>query len=283
MRYSFALLAFSALGTAPLGAVAAHAEVSVAHAEPQGPVIAYETLDLDADRIVPGGERMMLLSVGHPGGKAPGSAAYDSGLGAPNYDNPIAIPRGIARYGPFRVLDSRRAALVDVTDARSPAAFAAMVRDHPGLAEIDMIDCPGTEDDVANLRLGRMIRARGMATYVPRGGSVRSGGVELFLAGARRAADHGAEFAVHSWMDDSGREPADYPLTAPENRRYLDYYREMGMSRAEAVAFYAMTNSVRFDQARWFGAEQMAQWVMLTPAKGLNASVLRAPTLALAR
>ena len=176
---------------------------------------------------------------------------------------PAVVPRGVANYGPFRVLDQGRAALVDVTDERSPAAFAAMLRAHPGIALLEMVDCPGTEDDRANLAVGRMIHARGIATHVPAGGSVRSGGVELFLAGARRSADSGAEFAVHSWADEQGREPADYAPDAPENRKYLDYYREMGMTGQEARAFYAMTNSVGHRDAKWLTAADMRRWVRL--------------------
>ena len=130
-----------------------------------------------------------------------------------------------------------------------------------------MIDCPGTEDDLANLEVGRMIRAQGIVTHVPAGGSVRSGGVELFLAGARRYADEGSEFAVHSWQDDTGMEPADYAADAPENRRYVDYYRLMGMSADRARGFYAMTNSVPFSSAHWFGADEMAAWVQLDEVK----------------
>jgi hypothetical protein len=176
---------------------------------------------------------------------------------------PAPVPQGIARFGPFRVLDPGRAALVDVTDADSPAQFEALLQAFPGIALIELIECPGTEDDRANLRLGRMIRARGLATHVPAGGSVRSGGVELFLAGTTRIADPGAEFAVHSWEDDLGRQAGNYAASAPENRKYLDYYREMGMSEAGAAEFYAMTNSVPFEQARWFGADEMGRWVKL--------------------
>lgn len=176
---------------------------------------------------------------------------------------PALVPQGIARFGPFRVLDGSRAALVDVTDARSPAQFDAMLRAFPGISLIEMIDCPGTEDDRANLKLGRMIHARQITTYVPQGGSVRSGGVELFLAGKQRIADPGAEFAVHSWADEDGREAKDYPADAPENRAYLDYYAEMGMTAVQARAFYAMTNSVPFDDARWLTAQDMSKWVAL--------------------
>lgn len=176
---------------------------------------------------------------------------------------PAPIPQGIARFGPFRVIDGTRAALVDVTDERSPAQFEAMLRAHPGIVMLDMIECPGTEDDRANLRLGRMIRARGIATHVPAGGSVRSGGVELFLAGTRRIADPGSEFAVHSWADEDGREAKDYPADAPENRAYITYYKEMGLPEGEARAFYAMTNSVPNADAKWLTAADMGRWVKL--------------------
>jgi len=191
-----------------------------------------------------------------------------------------AAPRAVgASYGPFRVLDDRRAALVDATDAASPGAFAAMLRDHPALATLEMVECPGTDDDVANLQLGRMIRAAGIATHVPRGGSVRSGAVELFLAGARRAIDDGAEFAVHSWRDDGGHEARDFAAEAPENRAYLVYYREMGMTAEAARAFYDMTNSVPNADARWLSAQDMRGWIReAAPA----ARVATAPKIAYA-
>jgi hypothetical protein len=177
-----------------------------------------------------------------------------------------AIPAGIAAYGPFRVLDGTRAALVDVTDERSPGQFTAMMHAYPGIKIIEMVECPGTEDDRANLRLGKMIHARGIATHVPQGGSVRSGAVELFLAGAQRIADPGAEFAVHSWADEFGLEPKDYGANAPENLLYIDYYRKMGMTEAQARAFYAMTNSVPNADAKWLTAEEMGRWVPLESA-----------------
>lgn len=181
----------------------------------------------------------------------------------PSAVEPAPIPQGIARFGPFRVLDDGRAAMVDVSDSRSPAQFAAMLRAFPGIRRLDLVEVPGTEDDRANLALGRMIRAHGIATHVPAGGSVRSGGVELFVAGVAHTADPGAEFAVHAWEDEDGRGPRDYPMSAPENRAYLDYYRDMGLSPTEAAAFYAMTNAAPFEAARFMNTAQMGQWLRL--------------------
>jgi hypothetical protein len=170
------------------------------------------------------------------------------------------------QFGPFRVIDGKRAALIATTDAASPSAFAAMLAAYPGLEMIEFADAPGTNNDLANLKLGRAIRAAGLATHVPEGGSARSGAVELFLAGTRRTMAPRALFAVHSWRDELGREPADFAADAPENRLYLDYYAEMGMTVDEARAFYAMTNSVPHADAVWLEGIEMARWVAPAPA-----------------
>lgn len=170
-------------------------------------------------------------------------------------------PAGLAIYGPFRVIDGQRAALIGPTDIASPRHFDAMLRDYPGLAVLEMIDAPGTSHDLANLALGRRIRAAGLDTHVPAYGSVRSGAVELFLAGKRQTIADGATFAVHSWMDERGLEPRHFAEDAPENRLYLDYYVEMGMEEERARAFYAMTNSVPHSEALWLDSATMQRWV----------------------
>ncbi|MDN3646551.1 alpha/beta hydrolase [Pontixanthobacter aestiaquae] len=167
----------------------------------------------------------------------------------------------IAAYGPFRAIDQHNAELVGVTDRASPTDFAALLADFPGIKTLKLVEAPGTDDDLANMKLGRLIRAAGIETHVPHGGSVRSGAVELFLAGANRRIDDGAEFAVHSWIDAHGRQPQDFAMDAAPNRMYLDYYREMGMSADEAVKFYAMTNSVGYSDAKWLTAQDMRGWI----------------------
>ena len=187
----------------------------------------------------------------------------------------VAGAPGQVQFGPFRMIDAKRAALVGATDVASPAAFRAMLAAYPGLEMIEFVDAPGTSNDIANLALGRAIRAAGLATHVPKGGSARSGAVELFLAGTRRTVDEGALFAVHSWRDALGREPDDFSPDAPENRLYLDYYAEMGMTADEARSFYAMTNSVPHERALWLRGSDMARWV--APDGAGRARMLAAP------
>ncbi|MEO9461500.1 MAG: hypothetical protein ABJ242_02080 [Marinomonas sp.] len=183
-----------------------------------------------------------------------------------------------AQYGPFKVIDDKRAALVGPTDSMSPKFFDMMLKDYPALGVFEILEGPGTSDDVANLTVGRKIREAGLTTKIGRGGSARSGAVELFLAGKTHTIEDGAEFAVHSWRDNFGREPKDYAADAPENRFYLDYYEEMGMSDEKARAFYDMTNSVPHVSALWLNSNDMRPWVsgMAQPVR----EALSAPTVA---
>jgi hypothetical protein len=168
-----------------------------------------------------------------------------------------------ARFGPFSVIDASTVRMAgDVTSA-SPRQFAAMLAAFPGLRRLEMVDCPGSLDEEANLILARAIRRQGMETVVPAGGSIRSGAVELWLAGVTRRAAPDAEFGVHSWADEYGREANDYPANDPVHAEYLGYYREMGMDGAKARAFYALTNATPFDDVRYLTRDDMARFVTL--------------------
>lgn len=169
----------------------------------------------------------------------------------------------IASFGPFHMVSPTRAELIGSIESDTPAQFRALLHAFPGLSQIDMVDCPGTDDDEANFAVARMVRKAGIATYIPDGGSVRSGGVELFLAGAKRSAAPNAEFAVHSWVDEDGLEPDDYAADDPANREYVDYYREMGMTADKAKAFYALTNSVPHDDALYLKTADIARYVTI--------------------
>lgn len=168
-----------------------------------------------------------------------------------------------ARFGPFAVVDSTTARMSGDVDGATPRQFAAMLAAFPGVRRLEMIDCPGSLDEEANLILARAIRRAGLETVVPSGGSVRSGAVELWLAGSTRRAAPDAEFGVHSWADEYGREASDYPASDPVHAEYIGLYREMGMDDAHARAFYALTNATPFDQVRYLTRDDMARFVSL--------------------
>jgi hypothetical protein len=177
--------------------------------------------------------------------------------------NAVSSRPALARFGPFNVIDGTRAELNGTIETGTPAQFKQMLAAYPHINQIDLIDCPGTNDDAANFKIARMIRKGGISTYIPDGGSVRSGGVELFLAGAKRVAEPGAEFAVHSWQDEDGREADDVAANDPINLQYINYYREIGMDDQKARAFYAMTNSVPHDSALYLTPRDIAAYLPL--------------------
>jgi len=181
---------------------------------------------------------------------------------APLAKNPQAPP--LAIFGPFRVTDAFTAEMYGTVGSATPSQFAAMRAAYPELRALRMIECPGSDDDEANLALARMVRAANIDTIVPAGGSVRSGAVELFLAGVHRQADSRAEFAVHSWRDDLGREANDLDDSDPVHREYLDFYRDMGLGDDVARRFYALSNSVPFDKALYLQPAQLAVMGLLS-------------------
>lgn len=166
--------------------------------------------------------------------------------------------RPIAQAGPFFLTTPDTIEMIGTVDSASPRQFAALIAAHPGVRRLVMVECPGSVDEDANHVLARAVRRAGLTTVVPRGGSVRSGAVDLFLAGTSRIAAPDAEFGVHAWRDEDGRGPQDFAMSDPVNTEYLSYYREMGMSDAAARRFYALTNATDFDHVRYLRADDMA-------------------------
>ncbi len=161
--------------------------------------------------------------------------------------------------GPFFLVSADTVEMIGTVDSDSPAAFARMLARYPSIRRLVMVDCPGSVDEDANRLLARAVRRAGLITIVPAGGSVRSGAVDLFLAGRERIAATNAEFGVHAWQDADGHGPADFAANDPVNQGYIDYYREMGMSIDAASRFYALTNATPFDSVRYLTANDMVR------------------------
>lgn len=170
---------------------------------------------------------------------------------------PSAPP--IASAGPFHLVAPDTIEMIGTVDRDSPRAFAALMAAHPGVVRLVMVECPGSVDEDANHALARAVRRAGLETVVPDGGSVRSGAVDLFLAGVHRRAAPSAEFGVHSWRDEDGMEARDFAPDDPVHAEYLRLYREMGLNADVAARFYALTNSVGFDDVRYLNAADMAR------------------------
>lgn len=175
-----------------------------------------------------------------------------------------AQSKAIATYGSFRVVSPNRVEMIGTTDSYSLDRFNQMIASFPAIKQIDMVDVSGTIDDEVNLELAAKINALGIATHIPQYGSVRSGGVELFLAGKKRTAHPTANFAVHSWRDEDGFEPHDYAANDPVHAAYINYYQRIaGMNAAQARDFYWMTNSAPHDSMINLTVNDMAKYAQI--------------------
>jgi hypothetical protein len=169
----------------------------------------------------------------------------------------------VARFGPFAVIDGQTVEMRGATDVDSPAQFRSMIARYPAIRTLRMIDCAGTLDDEANFAVARMIRARGIDTFVPKDGSIRSGGVELFVAGAHHRAEPGAEFGVHSWQDEDGNEAGSASSSDPIHAEYVNYYKAMGLPDQIAQEFYAFTNRTDFSNIHYMTQAELARFQLL--------------------
>ena len=146
-------------------------------------------------------------------------------------------------------------------DEDSYDEVSRVLANHPDLRVMVFTHLPGSADDETNLALGRMLRDRGMMTYLPSAGLIASGGVDLFLAGAYRVVESGAKVGVHSWADISGLNGATLPRDDPEHGLFLDYYRYMGIDEA----FYWFTlNAAPPEGIHWMTATEMRTYGIYT-------------------
>ncbi|MCK7612494.1 hypothetical protein [Roseibium sediminicola] len=104
--------------------------------------------------------------------------------------------------------------------------FDDLYRAFPGITTLVLTDISGSSDDATNVRLGYRVRKLGLATHVPAGAEIYSGGVDLFLAGVQRTIGDGAVLGVHSW-DDGTRDGADYPKDSPAHDEARSYTEAM--------------------------------------------------------
>jgi hypothetical protein len=165
-----------------------------------------------------------------------------------------------AKFGPFFVIDANNVEMNGIVDESTPIQFRKMMVQFPMIKTLHMIDCPGTENDEANLSLARMVRRARLNTHVPANGSIRSGGVELFLAGIKRTRAPGAEFGVHSWQDEDGREAGDVAAGILARPIYENYYVDMGFDPATARQFYAFTNATPANSIHYMTEHELAQY-----------------------
>lgn len=155
-----------------------------------------------------------------------------------------------------------KAVMTGVIGSSTPGRVLALIVEHPTVDTIEMPDVPGSLDDVALVRAGRLVRRHGLSTHLPPGAIVASGGTDFFLAGTRRTAAPDARLGVHSWddpHDDTSGAPQD--RAHPAHRKYLAYYRAIGI--AEEFYWYTL-HAAPAEEIHWMTESEMKRYGVLT-------------------
>lgn len=158
-----------------------------------------------------------------------------------------------------------------VIDGSSVSVVRNAIAQNPQAKTLILQNIPGSADDVANLKLARMVRDAGLRTVVPSDGMVASGGTDLFLAGTKRRAAPGACIGVHSWATGGitgVQQATDFPRDDPEHQKYLSYYAEMGIP----AAFYWYTlEAAPAESIHWMTAAEVNEYRLTTsPAQTMS-------------
>ena len=140
-----------------------------------------------------------------------------------------------------------------------------VLKKHPEVRTLVMIEVPGSIDDEVNLEASKVIRTHGINTYIPENGMVASGGTDMFLAGVQRTAHITAKIGVHSWGGGSEK-ATDLPKDHEEHKKYLDYYKEVGIP---AEFYWYTLEAAPADAIHWMLPHEIEQYQVTTEGEEL--------------
>lgn len=145
----------------------------------------------------------------------------------------------------FAVVNTRMLLHGRVTP-RTPDEFADVLAQNPQVRTVVLQQMEGPHDPAASLRLGRMIRARGLATALQSDSAIAGDAVLLLMAGVERRMVAGAQIVLQGWGGDEAR---------------VAYAREMLGS--DAFTAFAL-RSAPADTIHIMSAQDIAQTGLLT-------------------
>ncbi len=168
-------------------------------------------------------------------------------------------------FGIFTVLDSNTVEIDGVIDKRTPQDFDEMIGKYPNVKIINMLNCPGSKNDEANLIVSKKIHDMGIGFHLFSTSSIASGAVDMFVGGVRRTKEPGAKIGVHSWRGRNGKTAMSYPVGDIVHQPYINYYRSIGFTEKEAEAFYYFTINAAPEQTiHWMTEKEIKQYGLLT-------------------
>lgn len=172
--------------------------------------------------------------------------------------------RQIEQQHVFSLRDSHSILLDGVINTRALDDFEALYAANPTVKTVYIRQCDGSINDEVNLQLASRVHALQLNTHLMDDGLVASGGTDFFLAGKQRTMGKNTKVGVHSWAGD-GVVATDFPEGHPNHSPYIEYYKNIGFSEAEAKAFYYFTiHAAPADSIHWMTKHEIATYHILS-------------------
>ena len=168
-------------------------------------------------------------------------------------------------FGIFSSQDENTAIMNGVIGTNTPEHWDNYFAANPNTHTIIMKKWPGSEDDTANLKVARKVSTQNIIIHLPADAEIASGAVDFYLAGISRTREAGSKIGVHSWSDGS-HDATSFPVGHANHQPYIDYYKEVGFSQANAEAFYYFTiNIAAASSIHWMTDAEIEQYKLLKP------------------
>jgi hypothetical protein len=168
------------------------------------------------------------------------------------------------QFGIFRVQQNNTTVIMDGTiNSSSLQNFNALVRAFPKIKHIDLKNCDGSSDDIINLQLAKLIYDKKLSIHLVSNGTIASGGVDFFLAGAKRTKGSQTRIGVHSWANGHAT-ATDYAVGHSNHLPYINYYVYIGFTQKKAEEFYYFTiNAAPAMSMHWMTEHEIQKYGIL--------------------
>ncbi len=165
-------------------------------------------------------------------------------------------------FGIFKSINATTAQMNGVISGNTPAHFDNLLIKYPNLKKINMLDCPGSEDDEANLKVSKKMHEVGIEFHLFSTSAIASGAVDMYVGGAKRTREQGSRIGVHSWSGGPGQPIAtSYPVGHTVHLQYINYYTSVGFTQKQAEDFYYFTiNAAPAEDVHWMTEEEIEKF-----------------------
>ena len=164
------------------------------------------------------------------------------------------------KFGIFTVLkDNVTTEMNGTISSRTPKQFDKMIEKYPNIKTINMLNCPGSKDDEANLKVSKKMHDLGIGFHLSSTSEIASGAVDMYVGGIKRTREPGSKIGVHSWGAGKGDPIAtSYPEGDAVHLPYINYYVSVGFTQEEAEKFYYFTiNAAPAEGMHWMTDEEI--------------------------